>query len=289
MSTWTTVKVLTWATSDFKKRGFHRPRLEAEVLLSHVLHCGRLDLYTGFDRPLVEAELSKYREMISRRRDGEPAAYITGHKEFWSLDFEVDSQVLVPRPDTEILVEAALERTQKSGRILDLGTGSGCIAVAMASERPNIIIDAVDISKGACRIAQSNAQKHGVENRVQIIEGDLFEPLPPNSAYMAIVANPPYIPNAEIEHLDQEVQKEPYLALAGGPDGLSIIRRIISEAPGFLEPNGWLIIEIDPRQKSELIHNVGLASLGAKGRIIRDLAGHDRVIAWQVELSKATI
>ncbi|MCP4600641.1 MAG: peptide chain release factor N(5)-glutamine methyltransferase [Proteobacteria bacterium] len=282
MTTWTVVKVLTWAAADFKKRGLAMPRLEAEMLLSHVLGCRRLDLYTGFDRPLVETELSAYKETISRRRAGESAAYITGRKEFWSLDFEVDRRVLVPRPETEILVEAVLSRAPESGRFLDLGTGSGCIAASLASERPEITVDAVDVSKDACQIAVRNIEKHGLSDRVRVIEGDLFEPLPPDSNYVAIVANPPYVIDTEIEHLDPEVQMEPRLALAGGPDGLDIIRRIISGVPNFLEPNGWLIMEIDPRQTDELIHGIGLTSLRTEGEVIRDLAGRDRVVAWQI-------
>ncbi len=282
MTTWTTVKVLDWAAADFAKRAFERPRFEAEVLLAHVLDCRRLDLYTGFDRPLANDELTAYRETISRRRAGEPAAYVTGEKEFWSLEFEVDCHVLVPRPETETLVEAVLDRVSDAGRILDLGTGSGCIATALASERPEAEVDAVDVSKEACEVARRNIERHGLSDRVSVIEGDLFEPIPSGRTYSVIAANPPYVPENEIDGLDVEVRKEPRRALAAGSDGLDVIRRIVSEAPRFLEPNGWLFLEIDPRQTEELTDEIGPAVLGVKGEVIRDLAGRERVVAWQI-------
>ncbi len=283
MTTWTTGKVLDWAASDFKKREFDKPRLEAEVLLAHVLDCRRLDLYTGFDRPLVERELGSYRQAIARRRSGDPVAYITGHREFWSLDFIVDERVLVPRPETEILVEATLERAPERGRILEIGTGSGCIAVALASERPELEIDAVDISPDACEVAKLNIEHHALSDRVCVFNGDLFKPLPKGHTYSTIVSNPPYVPDTDYSGLSDEVKKEPRLALLAGSDGLDLIRRILDAAKTYLTPRGWLLIEIDPRQTDVLLNQIGPSALEADGEIICDLAGLERIVAWQMK------
>lgn len=282
MTSWTTGKVLDWAADDFRKREFSSPRLEAEVLLASVLGCRRLDLYTHFDRPLMDNELSAYREAISRRRSGEPTAYIVGKKEFWSLEFDVDPRVLIPRPETETLVEAALERVTEDGLILDLCTGSGCVAVAVASERPGLSIDAVDISGEACEVAKQNVAKHSLSSRISVIEGDLFEPLPPGRLYGAIVANPPYVSVEEIELLAPEVKKEPVAALAAGKDGLDIVRRILDQAPSFLEPHGWIMMEVDPRQVDELLRYAATAHFSADGEAICDLSGRKRIVVWQV-------
>ena len=166
MSTWTIKHVLDWAAEDFKSKKMDRPRFEAEVLLAHVLSLSRLDLYTKFDYPLNDPERERFRDAISKRRSGEPVAHITGQKEFWSLEFEVDKNVLVPRPETEILVESAIKVAPKKGRFLDLCTGSGCVAIALAKELPDVSIDAVDISRDACEVAARNAKKHSVDNRV---------------------------------------------------------------------------------------------------------------------------
>jgi release factor glutamine methyltransferase len=282
MEIWTVSKVLSWAASDFKARGIARPRFEAEVLLAHALGCERIDLYTGFDRPLDKEEMRACREAITRRRRWEPSAYILGKKEFWSLKFEIDSNVLVPRPETEALVEAALARAS-TGPILDLCTGSGCVAVAMAHERPDLKIDAQDISPQALAVAGKNVARHGVEAQVRIFEGDLFESLPGDAKYEVITANPPYISDRDMEDLPREVAREPRIALAGGPDGLNVINRIIRGAPGFLLPGGWLIMEVDYRQAGELAQKTGPSVLGAPGEVIRDLAGKERVIAWRVK------
>lgn len=283
MTSWTTGKVLNWAATDFKKRALPSPRLEAEVLLAHVLGCQRLELYTHFDRPLMETELSAYREAIARRRSGEPTAYVVGKKEFWSLEFEVDPRVLVPRPETETLVEAVLKRIPESGLVLDLCTGSGCVAVALASERPHLSIDAVDISGDACDVARQNIGNHGLSSRIQVMEGDLFEPLPSDRRYTAIVANPPYVPEEELALLAPEVQTEPEIALAGGRDGLDVVRRILSGALSFIEPAGWIVMEVDPRQVDELIQHVAPKILGVEGDAICDLSGRKRIVFWQVE------
>ncbi|MBW2276115.1 MAG: peptide chain release factor N(5)-glutamine methyltransferase [Deltaproteobacteria bacterium] len=257
------------------------PRLEAELLLAHVLSCRRLDLYTDHDRPLDPVELSAYRKAIARRRRGEPAAYLTGVKEFWSLQIEVSADVLVPRPETEILVQACLDRIS-GGTLLDLGTGSGCMAVALASERDNLLVHAVDVSEPACAAARRNVERHGLSDRVTVFEGDLYCALPTGSRYETIVTNPPYVVDAEIDTLAEEVRCEPRLALAGGADGLEVIRRILDRAAEFLEPGGYLLIELDPRQAETVAHELGPAALGVGGEIICDLAGRDRVVTFEL-------
>ncbi len=279
---WTVKKILEWAMGDFRKKGMDSPRLEAELLLASVLHCDRISLYTGFDRPLERGELESFREFVLRRRKGEPAAHILEHKEFWSLDLKVSKEVLVPRPDTETLVQAALDLAGESiCRALDLCTGSGCVAIAMAKERERLEIDAVDVSARACEIARQNVSIHGLDDRVRVYEGDLFSVLPTGGRYGMIVANPPYVVDAEIDELEQEVRLEPRIALAGGEDGLDVVRRILDGTAGYLEPGGWLLVEIDPRQAATVALDIGPTTLGVEGRIVQDLAGRDRVVIFQ--------
>lgn len=277
---WTVRRVLAWAAGDFRARGLGSPRLDAELLLSSALACTRLDLYTGMDRPLEAAELAAFRGAIERRRRREPVAHIVGEKEFWSLAFEVTPDVLVPRPDTEALVDAAL-RAGTGDRLLDLCTGSGCVAIAIARERPALSADAVELSPAAAAVARRNAARHGVGDRVAVLEGDLYAPLPAGARYSMIVSNPPYVPDGMIGGLAPEVRAEPRLALAGGEDGLDVVRRILSDATRFLLPGGAVLLEIDPGQAARVAGELGPAALGARGEVIRDLAGLDRVVAFR--------
>jgi release factor glutamine methyltransferase len=277
---WTVRRVLEWATADFRGRALDSPRLDAELLLGSVLRCARLDLYTGMDRPLEPAELAAYREAIGRRRRREPVAHIVGEKEFWSLAFEVTPDVLVPRPDTETLVDTAL-RLGPGARLLDLCTGTGCAAIAIASERPGLAVEAVDLSPAAAAVARRNAVRHGVAERVTVHEGDLYAPLPDGARYSMIVANPPYVPDAEIAVLAAELRREPRQALAGGADGLDVIRRILDGAPRFLAPGGSVLLEVDPRQAAIVAQELGPAALGARGEAVRDLAGSERVVVFR--------
>jgi release factor glutamine methyltransferase len=270
--------VLEWATADFRGRELDTPRLDAELLLTSALRCTRLDLYTGIDRPLEPAELASYRAAIARRRRREPVAHIVGEKEFWSLAFEVTPDVLVPRPDTETLVDAAL-RIGPGELLLDLCTGTGCAAIAIASERPGLVVDAVDVSPAAVEIARRNASRHGLEDRLTVREGDLFAPLEVGARYSMIVSNPPYVPDAEIDALAAEVRCEPRLALAGGADGLDVVRRVLDGASRFLRPGGAVLLEIDPRQAAAVADDLGPRAVGVRGEILRDLAGRERVVA----------
>ncbi|MCU0661140.1 MAG: peptide chain release factor N(5)-glutamine methyltransferase [Myxococcota bacterium] len=281
MGTWHIADVLSFATEDFGKRGFTSPRLEAEVLLTFALACSRLQLYTSFDRPLEESELRTYRELIARRRGGEPTAYITGHKEFWSLDLLVDERVLIPRPDTETLVAAALEHWS-TGSALDLCTGSGCVALALASERKNATVDAVDISADACAVAEENASRLGCQERVHVWCGDLWDALPPKRRYGLITANPPYVREDEYSALSQEVRREPRLALCAGADGLDVVRRILQSSGDWLEPGGVLALEVGIDQAELVAQQLGPELLGQDGKTVADLTGRPRVVIFHL-------
>jgi release factor glutamine methyltransferase len=242
---WTTLSVLDWTTQRFTEAGIAGARLEAQLLLARVLDCSRVQLYTAFDKPLGEPELATYRGLIKRRLGGEPVAYLIREQELWGLPFYVDEHVLVPRPDTETVIEQARAmRSDRSApcRILDLCTGSGAIAISLAKELPAAHVIATEISAEACAIARKNAERNGVADRVEIRQGDLFGPVDAER-FDLIVANPPYIASAVIETLSAEVKREPRIALDGGPDGLVFYDRIVAAAPSHLEPGGALVVE----------------------------------------------
>lgn len=279
---WTIGRVLTWAARDFATREVESPRFEAELLLASALGLRRIDLYLRHEQPLNDAELQQFRGFVERRRRHEPVAYILGLRAFYNRDFLVDARVLVPRPETEGVVDAALEALAKESeapaRVLDLCTGSGCIAVTLAAERPRSTVWAVDLSPGALAVASENAAKHGVSSRVVLCEGDLFGPLDPGLRFDVIVSNPPYIPHAVMAELMPDVRDhEPHLALDGGDDGLDLVRRVVAEAPGWLSPGGRLVVEFHydqgPAVKA-LAESAGFASV----KIVRDFGGHDRLV-----------
>jgi release factor glutamine methyltransferase len=242
---WTTLGVLDWTTQRFSDAGIAGARLEAQVLLAHVLGCTRTQLYTGFDTPLGEAELASYRGLIKRRLAGESVSYLVGETEFWGLPFHVDASVLVPRPDTETVIEvtrAARPDRAAACRILDLCTGSGAIAVSLAKEYPAARVVATEISAAAAAIARRNAERNAVADRVDVRTGDLFAPVA-GEVFDLIVSNPPYIASAVIPTLSVEVRREPVLALDGGRDGLVFYDRICGEARAHLAPGGVLLVE----------------------------------------------
>ncbi|HEV7557935.1 MAG TPA: peptide chain release factor N(5)-glutamine methyltransferase, partial [Kofleriaceae bacterium] len=238
MAVWTTLGVLDWTTQKFTDAGFASARLEAQLLLAHVLGCSRVQLYTGFDKPLGEDELAGYRSLIKRRLGGEPVAYLLGEQEFWALPFWVDASVLVPRPDTETLIEVA--KGLGGTRVLDLCTGSGAIAVALAKELPAATVVATEISVEAAALARRNAERNGVT--VDVRTGDLWEPVA-GETFDLIVSNPPYIATSVIATLSPEVRREPRIALDGGPDGLAFYDRILARLRDHLAPGGWLAVE----------------------------------------------
>lgn len=283
MSDWTVLKILQWTTQYFASHGIDSPRLTAELLLAHVLDTTRLALYLQHDQPLSASERAAYKHLIQRRLRREPVAYILGKKGFWNLDLEVSPDVLVPRADTETLVETALEviPEQADGScwtILDAGTGSGAIVLSIACERMGHRYIATDRSMAALRIARKNAQRAGIDGVLWVCADwlDAFD----CRSLDAVVSNPPYIPTAEIERLEPEVNGyEPRAALDGGADGLDAFRRIVVQARRILRPSGWLLLEIGWNQGAavqRLIEDVG----GFEDvRIRKDLGGMDRVVA----------
>lgn len=242
---WTTLSVLDWTTQRFTEAGIGAARLEAQLLLAHALGCTRMQLYTGFDKPLGEAELASYRALIKRRLAGESVSYLVGETEFWGLPFHVDASVLVPRPDTETVIEvvrAVRPDRAAACRILDLCTGSGVIAISLAKEYAAAEVVATELSAPAAAIARKNATRNGVEARVDVREGDLFAPVA-GERFDLITANPPYIATAVIPTLSAEVRREPVLALDGGGDGLIFYERICAQARDHLAAGGALVVE----------------------------------------------
>jgi len=274
---WAVLDVLRWTTAHFEKHGIASARLDAELLAAQAFGMARIELYAHFDRPLRAAELAAYRDLVSRRLAGEPVAYLLGHKEFWSLDLLVDARVLIPRPDSETLVEEALDRVAAAGaRIADVGTGSGALALALAKERPEAQVFATDISPDALAVAGANAERLGLN--VTFLQGDLIAPLLTEGRFDLIVANLPYIPSADIDGLAADVRSEPHLALDGGTDGLALIRKLVAGAPAVLQPGGCLALEIGAGQADAVMEILGAAGFGGV-RCRRDLAGIERVVS----------
>ncbi len=276
--TWTVRRVLDWTRGHFEKQVVDAPRLTAELLLGHVLALPRVKLYMDLDRPLSKDELSTFRALIQRRLGGEPTQYVIGHREFYGRRFLVDERVLIPRPETELLVEAALRAVPKDApaRVLDLCTGSGCVAVSIAAERPQASVWATDLAPGALEVAKANAEALGVGGRVTFYEGDLFGPVPEGARFDVVVSNPPYVKSSELAGLQREVQREPRLALDGGADGLDVYRALVPEALARLKPGGLLALELGEDQGAAV--KALLERAGARDVTIeKDLAQHDRL------------
>jgi release factor glutamine methyltransferase len=248
---WTVLKLLQWTADYFSARQIEAARLEAELLLAATLGMDRVGLYVNFERPLDPTELAAFRERVQRRARREPVQYILGETEFWSLRFDVSPAVLVPRGDTEVLVEEALARIEGAARVLDVGTGSGAIAVALAHEKPEVLMTALDCSLPALEVARRNALRHGVAERVNFLAGELAA-LPPGPFDM-VVSNPPYILSRDWKKLMPEVRDhEPRLALDGGEDGLEAYRHLARQAGRILAPGGWLLVEVGIGQAKDV-------------------------------------
>ena len=242
---WTVQKMLAWCTDYFKKKQIETAKLDAELLLAHALKIERIKLYVDFAKPLNTDELDIMHKYVKRRAAYEPVAYITGHKEFFSLDFIVTKDVLIPRPDTELLIEKALAADESPRTVLDYGTGSGCIAVTLAHFRPNWSITAVDISEQALAVARQNAEKHDVADR--IIFKQVQSPSDINDSFDMLISNPPYIPSGRKEKMQKDVvDYEPHMALFAGEDGMSIYTQLINSVHTLVNPNGRIILETDP-------------------------------------------
>ena len=283
---WTIGRILKWTEEYFGQKGVESPRLDAEVMLSHVLGKQRIYLYVHFDEPLQAEELAAYRTMIKQRIDRVPVAYILGEKEFMGLAFKVTPDTLVPRPDTEILVQAAVDRlkqwTDADVRLADIGTGSGAICLSVLSMLDNIVADTVDISSAARAVAEENAAALGLSERVTFHTGDLLAPIR-EQQFTAILSNPPYIPEADIQGLAPEVRcKEPMTALSGGKDGLDFYRRLCDEAPAMLTDDGFMAFEVGIHQATEVAQLAEASPLIVRTEILKDYAGIDRVVvAWR--------
>ena len=277
--TWTTLKILTWTKEYLAGKGVDNARLEAEWLLCEALALDRIGLYLNFDKPLQDNELAAYRTMVARRAKREPLQYILGSQEFYGLEFVVTPAVLIPRHDTELLVEEALKRAVPAGRILDIGAGSGCIAVALAAKLPAAEIYGVEQSAVALAVAAENAQRNGV--RLHLLAGSLFEPVS-GEMFDLIVSNPPYIPSGDLPGLEPEVRDyEPLAALDGGVDGLDFYRLIIPAAVDQLSPGGWLLVEVGIDQAiavRELFASSGFSAIFAA----KDPGGVDRVVGGKI-------
>jgi len=252
---WTVLELLNWTADYFRRLGLENPRLNAEILLGKVLGLERIMLYARFDQEVGERQREEFRELVRRRAAREPLQYLVGAWEFYGRRFELTPAVLIPRQETELVVEKCLEKAPDAPLwAADIGTGSGAIAVTIAAERPALHVIATDLSEEALAVAARNAAAHSVSDRVHIARGELAEPvralLPADRAGLdLLVSNPPYIPTARIEGLEPEVRDhEPRQALDGGPDGLDVLRRLIPAAADLLVPGGWLVLELGEEQ-----------------------------------------
>ena len=305
---WTIGRILKWTENFFKEKGIESPRLDAEVLLGHVLEKERIYLYVHFDEPLQPQELTEYREAIKQRIRRVPVAYIIGQREFMGLTFHVTEDTLVPRPDTEILVQAAIERLKKMSdaeearpvRFADIGTGTGAICLSVLHYLTQATADTVDISEAARKVAEENAEALDVKGRITFYTGDLLAPLSKaqsggagdkasaaeetaGARYDAILSNPPYIPDADIETLAPEVRcKEPRTALAGGADGLDFYRRLVADSPALIKDDGFLAVEVGIHQAQAVAKMAVESGNFVRTEIIKDYGGIERVVvAWK--------
>lgn len=292
MKIWRVMELINWTADYFKKNGIESARLDAELLLGYILNKSRLQLYLDFEQIVATEYLAQYRELIKKRVERVPVAYLTNHKEFMSLSFYVDESVLIPRPETEVLVETVLKLQSDGCKVLDLGTGSGAIAIALATQRAEWKFVATDISTEALVVAKKNAQRHEVAERITFLQGDLFEPLqvehPDEDGdefmkFDCIVSNPPYISSSEIPALMPEVRDyEPRIAIDGGSTGLDFIDRLVAESPKFLTENGRLVFEFGYQQGDAVRNLIQSNPQYTDCNIIKDYAGIERVVIARV-------
>ncbi len=278
---WTVGRLLTWTTEWLGARDSDSPRLDAEVLLAHVRGCPRIALYTAFGTPVSDQERGRFRELVKRRGEGEPVAYLVGSREFFSLPFSVTKDVLVPRPETEGLVVRSIDlcKAAAAPRIIDVGTGSGAIAVTLATRLPKATIVATDISTAAIAVARANAEHHGVANRITFVQCDLMSDPRAAGPWNVIVSNPPYVREDEFEALPRDVRlHEPRTALVSGPTGVEVVERLVAAALAALAPGGWLLVEIGPAvvaaAEAAIARQPGLLPEAT----LKDMAGLPRIV-----------
>jgi release factor glutamine methyltransferase len=297
--TWTILKIIRWTADYFRDKGVSEPRASAEVLLAQVLGLSRLDLYLRYDQPLTADELSRFKALMLRRLQGEPVAYLIGYKEFWSLDFQVAPGVLIPRPETETLVAAALEAAQEIMEAearnfpksenrkpitsplwgLELGVGSGAVVVSLAKELPRLTWLALDLSAPALAVARQNARRHGVAERLVFIQCDLLAALKPRPAFALLVANLPYVSRREWEQLPKDIKDyEPPQALLGGEDGLELIRELTRQAHQYLRPSGCLTLEVGAGQAEKVLKLLQQTGAYESLETLADYQGIPRVV-----------
>lgn len=281
--TWTIGQLLDWTTNYFKKYAIENPHLEAEILLAHVLAVPRINLYINYHNLLKPAQLSEFKKLILRRAKREPLPYITGTKWFMSLELEVTPDVLIPRPETEKLVEVVIDLSKSNPELrtmADIGTGSGAIAVSLAKYLPRVTVYATDISEKALEVAKRNASKHKVADRINFLLGDLLTPL--KTKVDLIVSNPPYVKSEEIQRLQPEIKNyEPKESLEGGTQGLDYYKRIISQAGEYLKVKGWLVFEVGGKQAFRVSSLIREKRIFGEPKVIKDYAGIERVVVAQ--------
>ncbi|WP_020472718.1 peptide chain release factor N(5)-glutamine methyltransferase [Zavarzinella formosa] len=277
---WTVKRLLAWTEDFLRKKEIEPARLEAQILLAHALGCKKIDLYVRHDEEPAEAVRTRFREIIKKRAEGMPNAYLVGRKEFFSLEFKVTPAVLIPRPETELLVVEAAKflKPLNAPAVLDIGAGSGCISIALAKQHRTARVTAIDISPAALEVAKENAATHQLTDRVRFLEGSVFGPVA-GETFDLIASNPPYITHAELETLDKTVKDyEPRSALDGGPDGLTFYRQIASGATAHLRSGGLLIVEIGYQQETA-VRELFAAEAGLENvKSFKDIDGHPRVV-----------
>jgi release factor glutamine methyltransferase len=290
---WSVSRLLTWTTEFLKRHGSESPRLDAEVLLAHAMECKRIDLYTRFEEVPDDVIKAAFREMVKRRSEGSPVAYLVGHKEFYSLPFYVNSDCLIPRPETEHLVMTALdlaqERFKQTGsrlQVIDVCTGSGCIAVAFAKQFASADITAIDIDAGAFEVARRNIERHNLDSRIRLHLSDLLEGLAGAPTFDLILSNPPYVSDQEYKQLHRSVREyEPRVALVAGHSGLEVILRLEEQAYGRLLPGGSLLIELSPMIAAEAEAYFNSKQRWSNLRFVKDLSKARRVLVVQKPIS----
>ncbi len=281
---WTIGRLLTWTTDYLKKQQSSSARLDAEVLLAHALGCPRIALYTRYGEVVDDTVRAKFRDLVKRRGEGAPVAYLVGEREFFGFPFIVNKDVLIPRPETEHAVTEALDYLKTrpdltAPRVLDVGTGSGCIAIAIALRCPAATVLAVDASPSALAVAKQNVERHKASERIKLLESDLLSAIPTDERFDVIVSNPPYLSDAELKETARDVQGfEPHSALVAGPKGTEVIERLLPQAASRIEPKGLLVIELSPMIATAVQAMASYSGDWTSVKLVKDLAQLARLL-----------